>query len=119
MKKTSLIVVILILVIAGFVYSFIVKEEVTEVSVLVNCLAENNVVIYSSVTCSASIELVNSFGGYEAIKPIYVECSNQEERCVSEMKTNFVPEIQIDGEVYNGPRGPEILAGITGCEIDL
>lgn len=119
MKKTLLIVVAIILVIAGLVYSFSAEEEVTEVSALVNCLAENNVVIYGSATCPACRELANSFGGYEAIKPIYVECNDQQERCISEMQTNFVPEIHINGEVYSGPRSPEVLAGITGCEMDL
>lgn len=105
--------------IAGLVYYFNTEEEVTEISALVNCLAENNVVIYGSATCPACLELANSFGGYEAIKPIYVECTDQQERCIREMQTNYVPEIHINGEVYNGPRSPEILADITGCEMDL
>ncbi len=83
----------------------------------VQCLSEAGMKIYGSSTCPACASLVSSFGGYGAISPIYVECSQERDRCVQEMQTNYVPEIQVEGEVYTGSRDLESLSEITGCEI--
>lgn len=92
------------------------KKENSVVSNLVSCLAEAGMVIYGSRTCPACAALADSFGGYEKIEEIYVECTEEQERCGLEMQTNYVPEIQIKGEVYNGPRDPDSLAEVTNCK---
>ena len=89
---------------------------------LVDCLAENNLVIYGAHWCPACGQLADSFGGYEAIDPIYVECTDEgtkeeRQRCDEEAQTTYVPEIQIDGELYEGPNDPRSLANEVGCEL--
>ncbi len=83
----------------------------------VQCLADAGVVVYGSNTCPACTQFANSLGGYDVIAPIYVECTEEWERCSVEMQGNFVPEIQIDGVLYEGSRAPEELARVTGCEL--
>lgn len=92
-------------------------EKEKTIDDFVQCLAQAGMVIYGSKTCPACISLVNSFGGYEIIKPIYVECSEEWNKCTEEMQTSFVPEIQIKGKVYNGPRDLQNLGIAAGCEI--
>lgn len=82
---------------------------------LIQCLDEKNVVIYGSATCPYCRELVNSLGGYEMVDPIYVECSLYSSRCTDEMQTTGVPEIQIDGVLYQGSRAPSDIASQAGC----
>lgn len=86
-------------------------------SEFIQCLADEGVVIYGSKTCPACSDLAESFGGYEAISSIYVECSEERERCAKEAETGYVPEIRIGGELYEGPGTPRNLAEETGCEL--
>ena len=55
------------------------------------------------------------------LDPIYVECAEgteeEAQRCEEETQTTYVPEIQIDGELYEGPNDPNSLASEVGCEI--
>lgn len=81
----------------------------------IDCLADAGVVIYGSATCPACIKLVEDFGGNEIINPIYVNCTENPEKCRTEMQTNYVPEIQIKGVLYDGARSPEVLAEEVGC----
>ncbi len=83
----------------------------------IQCLADSGMVIYGSRTCPACTQLAESFGGYDKIALIYVECSEERERCSSEMQTNYVPEIQIQGNLYEGSRDLGYLAKITDCEL--
>ncbi len=94
------------------------EEEITEEEMieLVDCLKEKGVVIYGSEWCPACSSLVEEFGGYEIIDPIYVECTKEEERCSEEMIETAVPEIQIDGRLCRSNRYPEELAREVGCE---
>ncbi len=87
---------------------------------VIECLAGSGVVVYGSQTCPACYNLEQDFGGYETIKPIYLDCSGlgedeETQRCMQEMQTDYVPEIQINGELYNGPRTLEDLAREVGC----
>ena len=86
----------------------------------ISCLAENDLVIYGVKTCPACQELVESLGGYDIVDPIYVECSEQgtveeQKQCKENKETNYVPEIQINGELYEGSRDPEALGEEVGC----
>lgn len=96
-------------------------EKETEIEkepeTFVQCLADEGVIIYGMRTCPACKQLADSFGGYDAISLIYVECTEEQERCRNEMKTKYVPEIQIMAELYKEGRTPEALAKTTGCAI--
>ncbi len=83
----------------------------------VECLADAGVVIYGSNTCPACAKLSEEYGGYEKMGPIYVECSEEWERCNKEMLVGYVPAIQINGEIFEGWGSPKNLAEETGCKI--
>lgn len=93
------------------------KNDPVTPAAFVQCLADAGVVVYASRTCPACAMFAESLGGYEVVAPIFVECSEERERCSAEMQTNYVPEIQINGVLYEGSRAPEELARITGCEL--
>ena len=98
-----------------------VVEEDEDIDRLVDCLNEQGVVIFGASWCPACGQLADSFGGYDVIDSIYVECGDgteeEAQRCAEEAKTEYVPEIQIDGELYEGPNDPNSLASEVGCEI--
>ncbi len=93
------------------------EEEDQGMSQFITCLAENDLVIYGLETCPACGQLADSFGGYEKIKPIYVECSEEVDRCRDETKTSYVPEIQIQGELYRGSRDLASIGEEAGCQL--
>ncbi len=128
MNKNVLAIIISVLIV-GFVIFYIAVIEDNgsanltgngEMTELIDCLAENKVVIYGSKGCPACTQLARSFGGYEAIESIYVECSTgtaeERRKCTEEMQSNFVPEIQIEDEVYEGNKDPASLAEAVNCE---
>ncbi len=118
-KKTlSVVLIIIIAVIAIlFVTNRVNDNDGDSSAILVSCLADRGVLVYGSSTCPACADFANQFGGYDVIAPIYVECMDEQERCSQEMQTFYVPEIQIDGKLYEGPRTPQILGEFVGCEI--
>jgi glutaredoxin len=79
------------------------------------CLANNGVTIYGSTTCPYCQQLVTLLGGHDSVESVYVECTTNQERCRNEMIGSGVPEIQINGEMYQGPRTIESLSTATGC----
>lgn len=94
------------------------SQDVTQ---LIDCLEDNNLVIYGAKYCGACQQLVASLGGYESVESIYVECSEEgtveeKKQCRENAKTGYVPEIQIDGEVYEGSRSLSALGAKVGCE---
>lgn len=88
-----------------------------DLSSFISCLKDSGVVIYGSATCPACIQLLNEYENTEVLKPIYVECNTEPERCQAEMLVNYVPAIQINGEVFDVWGSPENLAEITNCEL--
>jgi glutaredoxin len=93
------------------------SEDLEELRKFNECLGENGIVIYGSETCPHCRNLVNLLGGYEIANPVYVECTEQRERCTAELKTKYVPEIQLNGDLYEGGRNIEDLAQVTGCPV--
>ncbi len=83
----------------------------------IQCFIDQGMVIYGSRTCPACAQLAQELGGYNKMGSLFVECSEESDRCMNEMKTNYVPEIQINGELYQGPRDIESLSRITSCEL--
>ncbi len=133
MYKTILAVLIGALLVGGAYYAATPQEENVinvgengqeeepavneEMAKLIDCLAEKGVVIYGSEWCPACAQLVDAFGGYDTVAPLYVECTEEEERCGEEKKTGYVPEIQIEGELYTGRRTPSALAVKVECSL--
>ncbi len=118
-KIIKFVPLILLIFVVGF---FLVFQEEEKEEDFIQCLADAGVVIYGSTTCPACSRLEQEYGGYEVIKPIYLDCSGrsseeEEERCRTEMQTTFVPEIQIGGELFEEWGSPETLAEETGCEL--
>ncbi len=123
-EKKIFIFSIIALVVIGVVYLLTNNqlEMPDQESSFIECLKDAGVVIYGSQTCPACSRLEEEYGGYEIIKPIYVDCSgiaSEEDfiRCQEEIQTGFVPEIQIRGEVLDEWGSPQVLSEITGCQI--
>ncbi len=129
MKKNILIAVIFLVIIIGIVSIITIEtgenlnEDDSNLSNdFIQCLADAGVVIYGSKTCPACAQLEEEYSGYKTIKPIYLDCSGlstkeEMERCMDEMKTKYVPEIQIEGELFEGWGSPETLAEEVGCQL--
>ncbi len=88
----------------------------------IDCLQEEGVVIYGSSTCPACKQLEDEYGGYDAISSIYIDCSGfieeqDMQKCIENMETQTVPEIQIKGERIEVWGSPKVLARKTGCEL--
>ena len=115
MKKR--IIIALITIISLFILSGCNENQTNSLKDFNDCLADNGVVIYGSSWCPACNALVETLGGHEKVENVYIECSENEERCAEETKTSYVPEIQIDGEVYEGSRSLEDFSQLTGCEL--
>ncbi len=92
-------------------------EEEEKPITFIQCLADEGVVIYGMRGCPACEQLARNFGGYDAINLIYVECREEQKRCSDEMKTRYVPEIQIMGNLFEEGRTPQDLSWATGCEL--
>ena len=93
------------------------EEETAELKKFNDCLADEGLVIYGSETCPHCQNLVKTLGGYDAASSVYIECMEDQQRCAEEMKGQGVPEIQINGEKFDGGRSIEILAEATGCPV--
>ncbi|MFW6014780.1 MAG: hypothetical protein ACOCQG_06385 [Candidatus Nanoarchaeia archaeon] len=92
------------------------KNELKEFN---ECLFENGVRIYGMEWCPSCVELVEKFGGKEEAGSLYIECSGpvNRRRCELEMITGTVPEVQLNGKVYQGKRSLEGFAEETGCKL--
>ncbi len=88
-------------------------EELTE---FIYCLQEANFVIYGANWCGWTKKLTDMLGGFDMVKPIYVECTEEEELC-EEKEVSAYPTILIKGEKYQGGRTFEEIAAATSCEI--
>lgn len=83
----------------------------------VGCLADNDVVAYTSETCPACFRFAQQFGGYENMEPINVECGENPEECQQNMQTGYVPEVQIDSQVLETTPTLDDLSAATGCKL--
>jgi hypothetical protein len=92
-------------------------DSITNMKEFNDCLADNGVVIYGAYWCSACSQLVELLGGYNAVESVYVECAEEQQKCQQEMIGTGIPEIQINGEMYQKQRTLEGLSQITGCSL--
>ena len=87
-----------------------------EMEKFITCLKDANFVIYGANWCGWTKKLVEMLGGFDTIKPIYIECSEEKEVC-EENGVNGYPTILVQGEQYKGARTFEDFSATTGCEI--
>jgi len=83
----------------------------------IQCLVDSGMVVYASKTCPACTSLANEFGGYDAAGELFVLCGDDWEKCDENMQTNYVPEIQYNGELFEGGRSMQAFSDLTGCEL--
>ena len=123
-QKNLLIVAVLVLLIGSIAYfgDFTTEEDTPsgniaagEMDSFIECLDDSNVKMYGAEWCPYCTELAESFGGYDVVDPIWVECTEEQQRCEEEMIDSGVPEIQIEGEKYEGQRNPEAIGEAAGC----
>jgi hypothetical protein len=89
-----------------------------EMMKFVECLKEVGFTIFGANWCGETKRLVNTFGGWEIVDPIYVECTKERETC-EERRIRGYPTIFIGEEEYRGMRTLEEFARVTGCEISF
>ncbi len=85
-----------------------------EVSEFVSCLKKADLKIYGANWCGWTKKLVTMFGGFDAVTPIYIECTENEELC-SAAKVSGYPTITIAGEKFAGERTFAAFGEATGC----
>ena len=79
-----------------------------------DCLAEKGVKIYGANWCGYTVSWANTLGGFDAVAPVYVECTEKQDVC-SEQEVSGYPTTKINGQVYSGARTIEAIADATGC----
>jgi len=84
----------------------------------INCLKESEFVIYGANWCGWTKKLVETLGGWDIVKPIYVECTEEEELC-EEKEIGGFPTILLNGKEYQGARTFEEFAAATGCGVPV
>ncbi len=85
-----------------------------EMKNFVSCLEEQEFVVYGASWCGFSVQVIEMFGGKEAIDPIYVECTEQEELC-REKEISGYPTVMINDQPYQGERSLTGFAEQTEC----
>lgn len=125
MFKNKKILITISVLIFIFIFYLMIKNNNSNDSIVIgsnneviNCLKEKKVVIYGTETCPFCARLVEDFGGYDVIDPIYVNCTKNSQKCSTEMKTNYVPEIQINKNIYEGERTFNAIANEVNCLIE-
>lgn len=78
------------------------------------CLNQSGFKIYGAAWCSHCKQLVEMLGGYEMVKPIYVECTVEKEEC-AKADIRAYPTIIINGTRYAGERTIEAFSRATAC----
>lgn len=117
-KQSRLFLFLIVLVSMTVGFSVSAQQPAQTVSAeLIQCFADKGLTIYGSSTCPACRQLAMSLGGYENIKPIYVECSENREKCTKDKQTGYVPEIHVNGKLYQGSRAASDLATAVGCSM--
>lgn len=91
------------------------SEELTK---FLDCLEKADFVIYGANWCGWTEKLVEMLGGFDMVKPIYVECTEEEELC-EEKGIRGYPTIFIEGEEYQGARTFEGFTAATDCDMPV
>ncbi len=92
------------------------EEDLEKIKTFVTCLSGKDFKIYGANWCGWTKRLVvDTFGGFDIVEPIYIECTEEEEICLQEEVTGY-PTIKLSGELYQGARTFEGISEATGCE---
>ena len=81
----------------------------------VTCLERAGFRIYGANWCGWTRKLVDEFGGFDVVKPIYIECTEQQRLC-NEKGIRGYPTILIKDKPYIGERTFEGFEKATGCK---
>lgn len=82
----------------------------------IQCLKKADFVIYGANWCGWTKQLVEMLGGWDTVKPIYVECTEKTQLCEEKGIKGF-PTILINGKEYGGQRTFQGFKEATNCEI--
>jgi len=93
------------------------EEDLVKLKEFNDCISENGIVIYGMEWCPACSQLVEMLGGYGVVDSVYVECTEEQQRCAEETQTGYVPEVQLNGEIYEGSRNFQGFSEATGCPV--
>lgn len=89
-------------------------EDISKLKEFNQCLAQKGVKIYGANWCGYTQKWVETLGGFDAVTPIYVECTEETELCQTEGISGY-PTTKINGKDYNNARTIEAIASETGC----
>lgn len=95
--------------------SVITPEEMDK---FIACLAKSDFVIYGAEWCGWTGKIVNMLGGFESVKPIYIECEEEKEICAEKNITGY-PTILIAENPYQGARTFADISKATACPLPL
>ncbi len=116
-KKILYILLTIIIALIGLII-FMQEKDKSSNDDFFNCLKSNGVVIYGTSTCPACIQLKKNLLAIGSdIDLVYVNCDENPQRCATEMKANYVPEIQINNVIFPN-NSIEALSQETGCKIN-
>lgn len=87
-----------------------------ELAKFIDCLKNSDFKIYGANWCGWTVRLVTMLGGFEMVRPIYIECTEQQEECEKAGITGY-PTIFIKGKRYQGERTFKAFSDATGCPI--
>lgn len=82
----------------------------------VSCLNSSGLKIYGTTWCGYCQQLVAMLGGYEVVKPIFIDCDKQKEECAN-ANIKAYPTILLNGTYYTGDRTFADLSKATGCSV--
>ncbi len=92
-------------------------EELEKIKEFVSCLATKDFKIYGANWCGWTKKLVvDTFGGFDIVEPIYIECTEKKDVCASEGVEGY-PTIKVNGETYEGGRDFKSFEAFTGCAV--
>jgi len=88
--------------------------DVKDMTEFVGCLKGADFVIYGANWCGWTTQLVNMLGGWEAVGPVYIECTEEADLCKDKEIMGY-PTILINGQLYQGERSFSGFSEATGC----
>ena len=91
------------------------EEDLLKINEFAQCLADEGVKVYGANWCGYTMSLVENFGDFETMAPIYLECTENEAEC-AEAGVSGYPTIKINGEVASIARTLVGFADATGCD---
>ena len=97
------------------------SEDIAKLQEFNECLADARVEVYGGDWCGITVQLVQTYGGWDAIEPIYIQCQDAargpgKDYSLCDGITGF-PTIKINGEEFRSGRSIEVLAQATGCPV--